>query len=91
VRPLVLEADGSPWQSRADELGDAIDRLVGARSGTQTLDLRPAFAAEAAGGGPFTADGVHFTDAGARVVAAAFAAVIGEMAGGDPAASTGGG
>ena len=31
------------------------------------------------GEGPFTTDGVHFTDAGAEVVAAAFAAVIGEL------------
>jgi lysophospholipase L1-like esterase len=92
VRALVLEADGSLWQRRADELGDAIDRLVGMRSGTRSLDLRPAFAAATtARGGPFTSDGVHLTDAGATVVAAAFAEVIDEMAGGDPAASARGG
>jgi lysophospholipase L1-like esterase len=92
VRPLVLEADGSLWQRRADGLGDAIDRLVGARIGARSLDLRPAFAAaEAAGGAPFTTDGVHFTDAGAEVVAAAFAAVVDEVARGDPAASAEGG
>ena len=75
VRPIVLEADGSIWQERADELGDVIARLSDARDDAIALDLRPAFAA-AAGGGPFTIDGVHFTDAGAHVVAAAFAEVI---------------
>ncbi len=44
------------------------------------LDLQPAFAAAAEDGdGPFTTDGVHFTDAGAEVVAGAFAAVIAEL------------
>ena len=80
VRPIVLEADGSVWQEHADELGDVIAELVDARSGARALDLRPAFgAAKDAGGGPFTADGVHFTGAGAAVVAASFAAVIAEI------------
>ena len=80
VRPIVLEAYGSVWQEHADELGDVIAELVGARSGARALDLRPAFgAAKDAGGGPFTADGVHFTGAGAAVVAASFAAVIAEI------------
>ena len=91
VRPIVLEADGSVWQAHADELGDAIAQLAGAQ-GARVLDLRPAFAAAAAGGGgPFTGDGVHFTDAGATVVAASFAAVIEEIErGGTAAADTGG-
>ena len=92
VRPLVLEADGSVWQAQADELGEVIARLAGARDRTRELDLRPAFAAaKDADGGPFTTDGVHFTDAGAQVVAAAFAALIeGIDRGAVAAADTGG-
>jgi len=92
VRPIVLEADGSPWQERADELGDVVARLAGAQDGARVLDLRPAFnAAEVAGGGPFTTDGVHFLDAGAVVVAASFAAVIEEIGRGRVAATDTGG
>ena len=92
VRPIVLEADGSIWQERADELGGAIARLADARDCAKALDLRPAFAAAAAaGGGPFTTDGVHFTDAGAAVVAAAFAALIEELDRGETAAADTGG
>ena len=75
VRPLVLEAEGSLWEVRAEEVAQAIARIAGGRSSCRVLDLRPAFAA-AAGGGPFTTDGVHLTDAGAEVVASAFAVVI---------------
>ena len=77
VRPLVLEAEGSVWEERADMLGDVVAGLGGARDRMQVLDLRPAFAAAVdAGRGPFTTDGVHFTETGATVVAAAFAAAI---------------
>jgi lysophospholipase L1-like esterase len=80
VRPLVLEADGSVWQGRADELGDVIATLAEAQDAARVLDLRPAFAAaKDAGGGPFTTDGVHFTHAGAVVVAASLANVIDEI------------
>lgn len=92
VRPMVLEADGSVWQEQADELGDVLIHLAGARSGARGLDLRPAFAAAGgAGGGPFTTDGVHFTDAGALVVAASLAAVIDEIDRGAVAAAATGG
>ena len=58
----------------------------------RALDLRPAFAAAGdAGGGPFTIDGVHFTDAGAAVVAASFATVIDEIDRGEVAAADTGG
>ena len=81
VRPLVLEAEGSFWEERATEVGTAIERIAAARSSCRLLDLRPAFAAAAEDGdGPFTSDGVHFTDAGAEVVAQAFGAVIAELA-----------
>jgi len=77
VRPIILEAEGSLWEERAAEVGGAAAELAAARSGCRELDLRPAFAAAArAGAGPFTIDGVHFTGAGAGVVAEAFAAVI---------------
>jgi lysophospholipase L1-like esterase len=92
VRPLVLEADGSVWQTRADELGDIVAELTGAHSGARVVDLRPDFlAAEAAGGGPFTIDGVHFTDAGAAVVAASFARVVEDIESGVLAAPDTGG
>ena len=77
VRPLVLEAEGSVGTTRADEVGHAMERCARAVFAAGTLDLRPAFAeAAAAGRGPFTEDGVHFTHAGAVVVAAAFAGAI---------------
>jgi lysophospholipase L1-like esterase len=84
VRPIVLEADGTVWQEHADELGEVIAAVAGAQNGARTLDMRPAFAAAGeAGAGPFTIDGVHFTDAGATVVAAAFAADIEAIERGD--------
>lgn len=80
VRPLILEAEGSLWEERAAEIGGAVAQLAAARSACRELDLRPAFAAAArAGAGPFTIDGVHFTEAGAEVIAEAFAAVIAEI------------
>lgn len=76
VKPIILESEGSLWAARADDLGKMIEDL-GAEAGAEVLDLRPAFArAHARGRGPFTIDGVHFTDAGAQVVAAALAAAI---------------
>jgi lysophospholipase L1-like esterase len=80
VQPIILEAEGSLWEARAAEIGGAARELAAARSACRVLDLGPAFAAaRAAGAGPFTTDGVHFTDAGAGVVAGAFAAVIAEL------------
>jgi len=77
VRPVVLEAEGSLWETHADELGDAMERRARTDSHARVLNLRPAFAAAAAAGrGPFTVDGVHFTDDGAAVVAEAVAAEI---------------
>jgi lysophospholipase L1-like esterase len=78
VRPLVLEAGGSVWEDHADGLGDAMEGRALAQPGSRVVDLRPAFAAAAAAGrGPFTIDGVHFTQAGAEVVAASLAAEVG--------------
>ena len=90
VRPLVLESEGSPWEERAAEVAEAIARISGGRSSCRVVDLRPAFAAAAeSGAGPFTTDGVHFTDVGAEVVAAAFAAVIAELEHEDEAGAAG--
>jgi lysophospholipase L1-like esterase len=80
VRPLVLESEGSVWEERVAEAAEAIARIAAGRSFCRVLDLQPAFvAASEAGEGPFTTDGVHFTDAGAEVVAGAFAAVIAQL------------
>jgi lysophospholipase L1-like esterase len=88
VRPLVLEAEGSVWEERAAEAAEAIARIAGGRQSCRVLDLRPAFEAAAAeGDGPFTIDGVHFTEAGAEVVATAFAGVIAELESEDQAAA----
>ena len=91
VRPLVLEAEGSLWEQRAGEVAEAIARIAGRppllprggpAAGVRDRGRR--------GDGPFTTDGVHFTDAGAEVVAQAFAAVIGELAAEDEAAAAAG-
>jgi lysophospholipase L1-like esterase len=80
VCPLVLEAEGSLWEERAAEIAEAVARIARGRESCRVVDLRPAFEAAAADGdGPFTTDGVHFTEAGAEVVAGAFAAVIAEL------------
>jgi lysophospholipase L1-like esterase len=77
VRPIVLESEGSPWEERALETAEAITRIAAGRSSCRVVDLRPAFtAAIEAGEGPFTTDGVHFTESGAEVVAGVFAHVI---------------
>ena len=77
VRPLILEAEGSLWEERAAEVGGAIDELAAARSACRVLDLGPSFSAAArSGAGPFTTDGVHFTDEGAwRIADAVWAAM----------------
>lgn len=81
VRPLILETEGSVWEERATEIGAAVAELATAAGTRRELDLRPAFAGAArTAAGPFTTDGVHFTDAGAEVVAGAFAAVIDDIA-----------
>jgi acyl-CoA thioesterase I len=90
VRPLVLEADGSLWEQRAAEVAEAIARIAGSRPSCRVLDLQPAFETAAGDGdGPFTTDGVHFTDAGAEVVAQVFAAVISQLASEDMTAAEG--
>ena len=90
VRPLVLESEGLPWEERAAEVAEAIARIAGSRGSCRVVDLRPAFAAAAEDGdGPFTSDGVHFTDAGAEVVAATFAAAIAELEHDDEAGAAG--
>ncbi len=88
VRPLVLEAEASLWEQRSGEIAEAIARLAAGRPSCRVVDLLPAFEdAAGAGDGPFTTDGVHFTDSGAEVVARAFAAVIDELAAEDEAAA----
>jgi lysophospholipase L1-like esterase len=92
VPPLVLEAAGSVWEARAAEIGDAVAVAAAGVTGAASLDLRPAFATAAGRGqGPFTTDGVHFTDAGAAVVADAFASAIDDIDRGGGAASGKGG
>jgi lysophospholipase L1-like esterase len=80
VRPLVLESEGTLWEKRAAEVAEAIARIAAGRGSCRVVDLRPAFEQAAAkGDGPFTTDGVHFSEAGAEVVAGAFASVIAEL------------
>ena len=92
VRPLVLEAAGSVWEAHATEIGDAVAAVAAGVSAASVLDLRPAFLTAASRGeGPFTTDGVHFTDAGAAVAAGAFAATIDDIDRGGGAAPGKGG
>lgn len=77
VRPLILESEGAQWETRANDVADAIERVAARRRSCRVVDLRPAFEAAAARGeGPFTTDGVHFTEAGADVVSGAFAQIV---------------
>jgi len=81
VRPIVLESEGSPWEERAAETAEAITRIAAGRRSCRVVDLHPAFAAATeTGEGPFTTDGVHFTEAGAAVVAGVFTHVISKLA-----------
>ena len=92
VRPLVLETEGSLWEQRAGEVAEAIARIAQSRESCRVVDLAPAFETAAADGdGPFTTDGVHFTEAGAEVVAGALATVIAELEHEDAAAGEPGG
>jgi len=92
VRPLVLETEGSLWEQRAGEVAEAITHIARSRASCRVVDLAPAFEAAAeAGGGPFTTDGVHFTETGAEVVAGALAAVIAELELEDESAAAPGG
>jgi lysophospholipase L1-like esterase len=80
VRPLVLESEGTLWEQRAAEVAEAISRIAAGRSSCRVVDLHPVFEQTATkGDGPFTTDGVHFSEAGAEVVAGAFASVIAEL------------
>jgi lysophospholipase L1-like esterase len=80
VLPLVLEAEGTPWEERAAETAATIAAVAARRGIRRIVDLRPGFAAASREGrGPFTIDGVHFTETGAEVVADALAAVVDEL------------
>lgn len=80
VPPIILEAGGSLWEQRGAEVAETVTRIARRREHCRVVDLGPAFAEAAADGdGTFTTDGVHFTEAGAEVVASAFAVVIAEL------------
>jgi lysophospholipase L1-like esterase len=77
VEPIILDAQGSLWEKHSAEVAGVVASLAEQRERCQSLDLHPAFAAaRERGEGAFTTDGVHFTDTGAMVVAATFAAAI---------------
>jgi acyl-CoA thioesterase I len=91
VRPLVLESEGSLWEERAGQVAEAVTRIAAGRPACRVVNLLPTLEAAAdAGDGPFTTDGVHFTEAGAEVVAGVFAAIIDELAAQDPSTTSGG-
>jgi lysophospholipase L1-like esterase len=81
VGPIILDGGGSAWEKYALEIGHVVAELARLH-GCRFVDLKPSFdAARERREGPFTIDGVHFTDAGARVVVAAVAAVVGVIEG----------
>ncbi len=78
--PVAPDRDlGEPFTKRLDELAQIVEAAARSRPQARFVDLRPAFAG---GGGPFTIDGVHLSEAGAAVVAEALAAAIGQEEGG---------
>jgi lysophospholipase L1-like esterase len=88
VPPVVADELDEAWARRVADVGDVIRAAVASDPRAALLDLAPAFAAaRAAGDGPlsFTIDGVHLSDAGAAVVAAAMAHAIEEVLGGGQA------
>ena len=92
VEPVILAAPRSVWEEHAAAVADLVASLARRRHGCRPVDLRPAFAAAGARDeGPFTTDGVHFTAAGAVVVATAFAALIEDIERGGTAAPGEGG
>lgn len=88
VTPLLPDEAGpgagdDPWSRAVVAIAAAMADLAGG-AGVDVLDLRPAFAAARAAlpAAVFTIDGVHLSERGAAVVAAAFATAITERAAG---------
>jgi lysophospholipase L1-like esterase len=84
VPPVAADGLEGAWERRVADVAEMVAAAAAASPGASFLDLAPWFAAAraeadaAAAGGPvsFTIDGVHLSQAGAQVVADAFASAI---------------
>jgi lysophospholipase L1-like esterase len=74
VPPAAPDGLEGAWERRVDDLAEVVAAAVSAEDAAVLLDLAPWFAEARAGAGEvrFTIDGVHLSQAGAEVVAAAF-------------------
>ncbi len=78
VPPVAADGLDGDWERRVADVAEAVAAAAAADPRASFLDLAPRFAAarSAAPGVRFTIDGVHLSQAGAEVVADAFAAAI---------------
>lgn len=75
VPPVFPDGSAGVWAERAADF-EALVRRCAAAAGASVADLAPAFATARRGDAAFTVDGVHLNDAGAAVVATAFARLL---------------
>ena len=78
VPPVAADGLGGAWGRRVADMADIAAAAAATEPSASFLDLAPWFAAarSAAPGVSFTIDGVHLSQAGAEVVADAFAAAV---------------
>ncbi len=84
VPPVAPDRLDDAWEGRVADVADMVSAAAAACPGASFLDLAPGFAAAheeaalaaASGRVSFTVDGVHLSQAGAQIVADAFAAAI---------------
>lgn len=83
VPPAAPDGLGGAWERRVDDLVELVAVAAAFDDRTVLLDLAPWFAKARALAGDvrFTIDGVHLSQAGAEVAAAAFAAAVAARAG----------
>ena len=78
VPPVAADGLDGAWERRVADVAEMVAVAAAARPGASFLDLAPWFAAARAAAPEvsFTIDGVHLSEAGAAVIADAFAAAI---------------
>jgi lysophospholipase L1-like esterase len=78
VPPVAADGLDDDWARRVTDLGEVVTAAAAGVRGASLLDLAPWFVAarERAGEVDFTIDGVHLSQAGAEVVAEAFAGAV---------------
>jgi len=78
VPPVAADGLEGDWERRVADVGEMVAAAVAGEPRVMLLDLAPSFAGARATVGEvsFTIDGVHLSQAGAEIVAKAFAAAI---------------